>query len=466
METFGGNILIIGCGSVAQCVLPLLFKHISINPSQITVLDCLDKKNTIQDSLNKGVNYVQSQVTKENYQALLSSYLSKGDLLLDLSVGIDTCALIQWCHEQDILFVNTSIEIWGKDDITHIKNFHEQSLYLRHIKLEQMIKTWKHSGPTAIIEHGANPGLVSHFAKQALLDIAKELLQTKMNPSKKALLEKALQEKDFALLAQVENVKVIHISEKDTQISSIPKASYEFINTWSCDGLIEEGAAPAEVGFGTHEEALPEHGLEHTTGLKHQILLKTRGCNSFVRSWVPSGPIIGMIIRHGESYTLCKKLSVYENGKAIYRPTVHYAYQLCNDAVTSLQDLEKTNWKSTPKTRILNDEIISGHDELGCLLMGHDFDSWWIGSILDIDAARKLVPHQSATTVQVAIGVVAAMVFAITHPRLGFCVPDDLDHEFILTIAKPYLGTFLSTKASFHPEFAKKWQLTEFLLKQ
>jgi homospermidine synthase len=34
-----------------------------------------------------------------------------------------------------------------------------------------MRKAWT-NGPTAVITHGANPGLVSHFVKQALLDIA------------------------------------------------------------------------------------------------------------------------------------------------------------------------------------------------------------------------------------------------------------------------------------------------------
>ncbi len=30
------------------------------------------------------------------------------------------------------------------------------------------------SGPTAVLTHGANPGLVSHFVKQALLNIARD----------------------------------------------------------------------------------------------------------------------------------------------------------------------------------------------------------------------------------------------------------------------------------------------------
>ena len=35
---------------------------------------------------------------------------------------------------------------------------------------------WTDPGPTAVLEHGANPGLISHFTKQGLLDIAQRLL--------------------------------------------------------------------------------------------------------------------------------------------------------------------------------------------------------------------------------------------------------------------------------------------------
>jgi homospermidine synthase len=91
------------------------------------------------------------------------------------------------------------------------------------------------------------------------------------------------------------------------------------------------------------------------------------------------------------------------------------------------------------KQRILSDEIISGRDELGVLLMGHDFKSWWCGSLLDIDEARRLVPHQNATTLQVAISVVAAAQWMINNPKKGFRLPDDIDHEPILETAMPYI---------------------------
>ncbi|MDO8804869.1 MAG: hypothetical protein Q7R35_10585, partial [Elusimicrobiota bacterium] len=49
----------------------------------------------------------------------------------------------------------------------------------RHMKMRKLVSGWKTPGPTAVIEHGANPGLISHFAKKGLIDIADKLLSDK-----------------------------------------------------------------------------------------------------------------------------------------------------------------------------------------------------------------------------------------------------------------------------------------------
>src|SRR4026208_1357309 len=54
-------------------------------------------------------------------------------------------------------------------------------------------------------------------------------------------------------LAQELGVQVIHIAERDTQVGTRPKELGEFVNTWSVDGFVGEGAPPAEPGAGAHE---------------------------------------------------------------------------------------------------------------------------------------------------------------------------------------------------------------------
>jgi len=166
---------------------------------------------------------------------------------------------------------------------------------------------------------------------------------------------------------------------------------------------------------------------------------------------VPCGEIVGMVIRHGEAFSISDSLTVWDGDRAVYRPTVHYAYCPADVAVASLHELHMRNYSLQPAQRILGDEIVEGRDELGCLLMGHPLKSWWIGSLLDIDEARALVPNQNATTVQVAAGVLAALLWLLDNPEEGVCLPDDLPHDFVLEKAKPYLGPFVSQAVDWTP---------------
>jgi homospermidine synthase len=158
-----------------------------------------------------------------------------------------------------------------------------------------------------------------------------------------------------------------------------------------------------------------------------------------------------MAIRHAEAFSISENLTVWRSTKAVYRPTVHYVYMPCNETLDSLHELRCRNYELQPRCRIMSDEIIKGKDILGALIMGHKYNSWWTGSILDIREARKLVPHQNATTIQVAIGVVAAAMWMIKNPKKGVCLPDDLPHREILSVAKPYLGTFVSEPYDWTP---------------
>ena len=233
------------------------------------------------------------------------------------------------------------------------------------------------------------------------------------------------------------------------------------------------------MGWGTHERNIPKNAFFHKVGPQNQICLTSVGMKTWVRSWVPCGEITGMVIRHGEAFSISDRLTVWEDGKAVYRPTVHYAYCPSDAAINSLHELEMRQYKLQEKQRIMSDEIISGRDELGVLLMGHDFKSWWCGSLLDIEEARRLVPGQNATTLQVAISVVAASIWMMKNPKRGFCLPDDIDHEAILDISVPFIKPFVSQPVdwtplkNFNEKFTKfdvtkpkekdVWQFTTFL---
>ncbi len=411
-------------------------------------MDQRDNRARVKDSLDKGATYVQDQITRGNIDAQLSKYLKAGDFLLDLAWNIDANTILQWCYDHGVMYLNTSIEEWDPYEGGANKHPLERTLYYRHMRMRDMKSRWTKTGATAIVEHGANPGLVSHLVKKSLVDIAtKGLKEGKVGKD----VEVALTSEDYKQLAHTLNVKVIHISERDTQVTNRPKQWGEFVNTWSVEGFYEEGVAPAELGWGTHEKTLPTNAYEHPSGPKNQIAIAQPGATTWVRSWVPNFEIQGMVIRHGEAFTISDHLTVWDEGKAVYRPTVHYAYCPSNEAIVSMKELEMLNWQLHKDQRIMNDEITQGDDRLGVLLMGHPYKSWWTGSLLSIEQSRKLIPGQSATTVQVSSAVYAAVAWAMQNPNAGLLVPDELPWREVLGYAEKYWGGIHSEAADWDP---------------
>jgi homospermidine synthase len=449
---FARNILFVGYGAVARCTLPILLKHLRVPLANVTVVDFEDRRAALQPWIAQGVRFVAVRITPANLGAVLDKYLAAGDLLVDLAWNIDCCEILTWCHEHGVLYVNTSVEVWDPYDETLDRHPTQRTLYWRHMNLRRMMQSWKEPGPTAVIEHGANPGLISHWTKRGLLDIAHRLLDDrKVVDAEADELRHLADTRTFNRLAMKLGVKVIHCSERDTQITDRPKQVDEFVNTWSIEGFREEGITTAEMGWGTHEKQLPRGAYQHTNGPCNQICLGQMGMNTWVVSWVPNYRIQGMVVRHGEAFTISDKLTVWQDGQAIYRPTVHYAYCPCDSAIASLNELRGYDYNLQPKLRILTDEIVGGADILGALLMGHAYNSWWTGSILSIDDSRRLLPHQNATTMQVAISVVAAVCWMIENPCRGVLVPDDLPHDYVLPIADSYLGKSLSIPSDWTP---------------
>jgi homospermidine synthase len=444
---FENRVLVLGAGSVSQCVLPLLIEHL-VDAKQITIIDMRDNRERVKGAITAGATYVQDQLTRENMDQFLSKYLTAGDFLLDLAWNIDANEIIEWAHDHGVIYLNTSVEEWDPYSAGAARNPTERTLYWRHMKLRKLTNTWGGKGPTAIVEHGANPGLVSHLTKKALFDIATQAIKDGKDG---AGVKEAYESENFPSLAHKLGVKVIHVAERDTQITDKPKQVNEFVNTWSVEGFYEEGIAPAELGWGTHEKTLPINAYQHPDGPKNQICIAQPGAKTWVRSWVPNMETTGMVIRHGEAFTISDHLTVWDKEKAVYRPTVHYAYCPTDAAVASMHELEMRQWDLTTNQRIMNEEIIDGDDRLGVLLMGHAYKSWWTGSLLNIHDSRKLIPKQSATTVQVASAVYAAVAWAMANPNAGYRVPDDLPWREVLAFAEKYWGGYHSAAADWDP---------------
>ncbi len=447
---FPGRLLMLGCGSIGQGVLPMLLKHTDITPERIKIVAADEGGKAV--AAENGVVFVVETLTPENYGVVLKKHLAAKDFLLNLSVDVSSADLILWCQKHDVLYLDTSTERWpgfstdAKLTVADRTNYVEREQFLE-------LKKKNANGPTAVVNHGANPGLVSHFLKEALLNIARDTIakDTGIVP------EVPKSQEEWAKLMQSLRVRTIQVAERDTQASPTFKQPDEFVNTWSVDGFLSEATMPVELGWGSHEKELPTDAHEHTVGAKAAIYLDRPGALTPVRSWTPrEGTYHGYLITHIESITTADYFTVVENGQTSYRPTVMYAYHPCDDAVLSLREYAGNNWKQPRKKRILMDEIARGSDELGVLIMGHKKRGYWYGSDLSIAQVRELVPHQNATTTQVAAGALAGIIWTLENQQRGILEPEDLDFRRILEIATPYLGIVHGKYTSWTPLRARK----------
>ena len=429
---FHGRLVMVGFGSIGQGVLPLILRHIGIKPEQITIITD-DMRGGEDEAERFGVEFVEKRLTESNVRSTLDNRLGQGDFLLNLSVEVASTALIELCQKKGVLYLDTCIEPWpGGYSDPNLSVSRRSNYALRDTMMR--LKSRHKGGTTAVVAHGANPGLVSHFAKQALVNVARDTgLKTPVPTTREG----------WGKLAQRLGVKVIHIAERDTQVSPKPKEVGEFVNTWSIDGFVSEGGQPAEMGWGTHEKTLPTDGKRHTFGCDAAIYLNRPGLLTQVRTWTPiEGAFHGYIITHNESISIADYLTVHDGKKAVYRPTVHYAYHPCDDAVLSLHEMFGQGGQRQPEWKILDEnEIVDGVDELGVLLYGHAKNAYWFGSRLSIEETRALAPYQNATGMQVTSAVLAGMVWALENPEAGIVEADDLDFRRCLEVQMPYLGS-------------------------
>lgn len=437
---FAGRIVMIGCGSIGQGSLPLIMRHIDITPDRITIITADQRGH--DEARRFGIDFRCTALTPVNYRQVLESLVHAGDFVLNLSVDVSSVDLVRLCHARGALYLDTCIEPWPGVYTDTTRPPAQRSNYaLRESMLG--LRAELGSGPTAVVAHGANPGLVSHFVKQALLNIAADTTGAERAPADRA---------GWAALARRLGIRAIHIAERDTQVASQPKMPGEFVNTWSIDGFVSEGCQPAELGWGSHEKEVPRDGqlLQHG-GACGAILLHP-GASVRVRSWTPlEGPFHGFMITHNESLSLNDYFTVRENGKPVYRPTVHYAYHPCDDAVLSVHEFAGKNWHQQARQRLLLEEIDSGIDELGVLLMGHARGAYWYGSRLSIDEARRLAPYNNATSLQVCAGVLSGMTWAMRHPQRGIVEAEEMDFDWHLDICRPYLGPVVGEYSDWTP---------------
>lgn len=435
LTPFAGRVVLLGLGCIGRGVLPLLLRHLQIEPARMLLIS--PESPALRHAEAQGYQVLAERITLANLRRLLVRRLRPGDLLLNLSVGVDSVPLIELARARGAVYVDTAQEPWADAPAL------PPAQSTNHARRQAALQLGRRPGsPTAVLCHGANPGLVSHFVKEALLHLGRQQGLGLQTP---------LARNDWARLARQLDVRTIHIAERDTQWSATHRLPGEFVNTWSVRGFIEEAMQPAELGWGTHERQWPRDGHRHDRRAPG-LWLSQPGATTRALTWTPHiGPTLGFVITHMESLTIADWLTIGPASRPQWRPTVHYAYRPCDDAVLSLHELAGAGWRMPKLQRHLADDIVGGTDELGVLIGGPASGALWLGSQLTAAEAREAAPGNSATTLQVAAGVMAAAVWATQHPDRGLLEPEDLPHEEILALARPYLGTLAAFRTDWTP---------------
>ena len=430
---FDGPIVMIGFGSIGKGTLPLIERHIAFDRSKFVVIAPDDRDRHLLDE--RQIRFMHLAITKENYREVLTPLLTAGPgrgMVVNLSVDTSSVDLMELAKDLDAFYIDTVVEPWPGLYTNRDRSISERSNYaLREGILD--LRRRRPGGVTAVSCCGANPGMVSWMVKQALIDIAKDLKLDFAEPQSRD---------DWARFARDLGVKGIHIAERDTQRARDPKPRGKFINTWSVEGFCSEGLQPSELGWGTHEKTMPANARRHEFGCDAAIYLTRPGAGTRVRSWTPTAQAQhGFLVTHNESISIADYFTLRENGKVVYRPTCHYAYHPCDDAVLSLHEMAGAAWKPQKEWHILSeDDIVDGIDELGVLLYGHAKNAYWYGSQLSIEETRQLAPYQNATGLQVTSAVLAGIVWMLENPERGIVEADEIDFRRCLEIQRPYLG--------------------------
>ncbi|MBX3667974.1 MAG: saccharopine dehydrogenase NADP-binding domain-containing protein [Rhodocyclaceae bacterium] len=440
-----GRLLIVGTGCVAEGFLPLLWRHIAVARERVALLGPDPQGQAL--AARHGISCHACALSAESHAAELARHLRAGDVLLNLALGAGSLDLLAWCLRHDVLYLDTNLEPWS-GQAHSLAGARSRALAMR-------------GQSTAVVSHGANPGLVTHLLKQALQQLVPDAA-------------------NWPQAARRLGLQVLQISEVDSHRSAVQTSEAaaagtrppaEFANTWSALGLAGELCAPAELAWGAQEYALPAGAVLREGGRGGAVELAGAALATRVAGWSPgTGPFTGWLLAHHEAMSMADLLTEHASdvvaGQGVVvplRPTVFYAVQPCPAAVQGASALVAPSPPAGCYYRILKEELMSGGTDLGVLLLGERVGHWY-GSRLTLAQARKCAPDNNAATLQVAAGVLGALVWALENPRRGVVEAEDMDHRRVLAVAAPYLGELAAIETPWRPPGKGPLRFERFLV--
>lgn len=459
MVKFEGRIVQFGFGAVGKSFYEKVGKEIKFHESKYYVITM--DKGEFDAYINLGglvSNFIVSEVTRENFRQVFEPYLESGDLLIDFADTVGTGDICQWCAERNIMYINTGEADWPD----HWYCIFEENERKNALRLEMSRKDSVNRYPI-MLQHGNNPGLVSHFVKAAIEYVVNT--QFKRDKHLKALIKNH----KFNEAARELGIRMIHVNDIDLQQVKGTYSDNLLFSTWCTDSFWFEMLSEATANVGTHEQIDFTEECNFVNSEKGFLEFKKLAADKKCRTYYPGGEFEGFLVPHEETITIAKSLEVKEEGRVIYRPTVMFLYSPCTYASSYFEgakvndypepdpakpmDCENENGRTIIRGYVYpenfeivyQEKIASGTEYVGILLLGENFRPVWVGNRVETSFLYKNKKDsywQTPTITPVAMSALAAVCWMLKNKEKGgIYFPDDIpDYKYILKIAEKYIS--------------------------
>ena len=459
MINFDGNIVQFGFGAVGKSFYEKVSKEIHFNENKYFVITA--NKNEFAPYINLGglaCNFIESEITKDNFKEVFEKYLNSGDLLIDFADTVGTKDILSWCAEKNIMYINTGEADWPEN---WYRIFNE-NLLKNELKEKYRNSSSVNKYPI-VLQHGNNPGLVSHFVKAGIAYIA----STQYKKDKH--LKELIKHNKFNEAAYKLGIKMIHVNDIDLQKVNDNYNNDTLFNTWCIDSFFFEMLSESTINIGTHENINFKDDCKFIDYANGFLELKRIALDQKCNTYYPNGGFDGFLVPHEETITIAKSLEVKEGENVIYRPSVMFLYSPCEFAKKYLEnskvneypnpdinkplDCENENGETIIRGHIYpkyseivyKEKIFSGTEYVGVLIMGENFNPVWVGNRIEpsfLYKSEKDSYWQTPTITPVAMSALAAICWMLKNKyKGGIYFPDDIpDYKYILKIAEKYIS--------------------------
>lgn len=459
MIKFDGRIVQFGFGAVGKSFYEKITKEIKFDENKYYVIT-MDKFE-FDAYINLGgmvSNFIEKEVTRDNFAQVFGEYLDSGDLLIDFADTVGTKDICEWCANRNIMYINTGEADWPD----HWYCIFEENQAKKAIK-EKHEKSVTTNQYPIVLQHGNNPGLVSHFVKAGIEYIVNS--QFKKDKQLKELVKSG----KFNEAARLLGIRMIHVNDIDLQEVKDDYSDNILFSTWCTDSFWFEMLSEATVNIGTHELVDFEKECNFVDSEKGFLEFRKLAADKKCRTYYPGGEFEGYLVPHEETITIAKSLEVIESGEVAYRPTVMFIYSPCIYATNYFNNAKVNNYPDPDPGKpidcendngrtiirgyvypnnfeiVYQEKIASGTEYVGVLIMGDNFEPVWVGNRVETSFLYKNKKDsywQTPTITPVAMSALAAVCWMLKNKdKGGIYFPDDIpDYKSIIKMAEKYIS--------------------------